>query len=108
MSQVMHADEHQFNAQLAAPGLLLVDFWAPWCGPCRAIAPILDECARKMPKLRILKINVDDTPEIAQHYQVRGIPTLILFRDGQPIASQVGALSLPQLESWVQSYETAE
>lgn len=82
---------------------VLVDFWAPWCGPCKMMAPALKGVAQThQGKLKVLKINVDENPQIAQHYQISGIPTLILFKDGKIVNRQSGAMSEPQLNQWLQ------
>jgi thioredoxin 1 len=79
---------------------VLVDFWAEWCGPCKMIAPILDEIATEHAgKVRIAKLNVDDEPDIARRFDVMGIPTLILFQDGQPAKRMVGAKGKGQILS---------
>ena len=78
---------------LKSKGAVLVDFWAEWCGPCKAIGPALEEIAGEMAgKLTVAKVNVDENPVTPNNYAVRGIPTLILFKDGKPTATQVGAM----------------
>ncbi len=79
---------------------VLVDFWAPWCGPCKSIAPVLDELATEFAgKLRIVKVNVDENPQTPTKYGVRGIPNLIIFKGGQVVEQIVGAVPKDQLSS---------
>ena len=81
---------------------VLVDFWAEWCGPCKAIGPALEEIAGdKQDSLAIVKLNIDENPLTPQKYNVRGIPTLLIFKNGEVIAEKVGALPKSQLESWI-------
>ena len=84
--------------------LVLVDFWAEWCGPCKQISPILDEIANEKDNLNILKLNIDDNPVTPQKYNVRGIPTLMLFKDGKLIDTKIGSLPKSSLEDWINSY----
>lgn len=83
---------------------VLVDFWAEWCGPCRQVAPILDEIATEMSsKLKVAKVNIDQNPETPQKYGVRGIPTLMLFKNGALVGTKVGSLPKSKIVEWIDS-----
>jgi thioredoxin 1 len=84
-----------------AKGNVVVDFWAPWCGPCRMLGPVLEEASKSQTDTTFVKVNVDEQPEIAQRFGVRGIPTLVYFKDGKQVSESVGAMSKPQLEAKV-------
>ncbi|GGR92547.1 thioredoxin [Deinococcus sedimenti] len=91
-----------FTQDVQAGVPVLVDFWAPWCGPCRVIGPVLEDLARERAgKLKVVKVNVDDHPHAPGQYQVQGIPTLLLFRNGQLAGRQVGAAPKGTLSAWI-------
>jgi len=100
-----HTSDGNFESDVLNADIpVLVDFWAEWCGPCKSIAPALEEIATEMGgRLTVAKINIDDNPQTPQQYGVRGIPTLMLFKDGQVAATKVGAVAKNQLIDWVES-----
>ena len=100
---IKQVSNDSFDADvLKAEHPVLVDYWAEWCGPCKLIAPILDEVSRDYgDKLQVAKVNVDENQEIASKYGIRGIPTLMLFKDGKVATTKVGALSRTQLQAFL-------
>ena len=103
--QIKHISDASFEQDVVKSDKpVLLDFWAEWCGPCKMIAPILDEVAKDYAdRLQIAKINVDEHQSTPVKFGVRGIPTLILFKDGKPAATQVGALPKSRLKDWISS-----
>ena len=100
---VLHATDADFDSQvLASDQPVLVDFWAPWCGPCKMIAPSLEEISVEMAgKVKVVKLNIDENPELAAKFGVRSIPTLALFKAGEVADIKVGAAPKSALSSWI-------
>jgi thioredoxin 1 len=104
--QIVHTTDASFEQDVVKSAQpVLLDFWAEWCGPCKMIAPILDTIANEYKdKLRVVKLNIDENPKTPPKFNIRGIPTLLLFRDGTVAAQQVGAVSKAQLESFLETH----
>ena len=102
---VHHVSDGTFETEVLQAGLpVLVDYWAEWCGPCKMIAPVLDDVAKEYAgKLKVAKLNVDQNQATAQKYNIRGIPTLLLFKNGNVEATKIGAVSKTQLTAFIDS-----
>src|SRR4030042_2789060 len=96
------------NEVLKAQGLVMIDFWAAWCGPCRMISPTVEELAKEYGgKIKVMKLNTDENPEIASRYKIMGIPTVIFFKDGNMLDQIVGVVPKQQLKAKIDSFLTA-
>jgi thioredoxin 1 len=105
---VIHITDSTFEQTLRDEELVLVDFWAPWCGPCHFIAPILDELSEQMNgKVTVAKLNVDENPESTRKYGIRSIPTLKLFKNGMEVETRVGVQPLEELKNLVAQYHSS-
>ena len=102
---IFSTTDDNFTNDITIPNtLVLVDFWAEWCGPCKQIAPILEEISAAYDsKLKIIKLNIDENPKTPQKYNVRGIPTLMLFKEGHLIETKIGSLPKSTLEAWIKT-----
>ncbi|MBP5858090.1 thioredoxin TrxA [Marivibrio halodurans] len=103
MSTVAISDSDFEESVLKSDKPVLVDYWAEWCGPCKMIAPALEELASEHEDLTVAKLNIDENPQTPSKYGVRGIPTLMLFKDGQVVATKIGAVPKGALNEWVRS-----
>lgn len=105
MSKVLHLDNTNFKQEvLDSKGVVLVDFWAAWCGPCKMIGPILEELSAEMENAKITKVNVDEAQDLAGEYGIRSIPTLIVFKDGEKVDTMIGLQQKDVLKAKLEEY----
>jgi thioredoxin 1 len=91
----------EFEKEIKMDGFTLVDFWAPWCGPCKVIGPIVERLGESNPELKVLKIEVDDSPQLSSTFGIRSIPTLVLMKGDEVISVKVGVSNQKQIQSWI-------
>ncbi len=106
MSASVYINDNDFETQvLQANGPVVVDFWAEWCGPCKAMSPLVDELAGEVgDAVKVVKINIDESPNAPTKYGVRGIPTFMIFKDGKVVDTKVGSMSKTALSDWVKNH----
>ena len=102
MATVKVTDAEFEASVLGSSEPIVVDYWAEWCGPCKMIGPILEDLSEEMESVKIAKMNIDENPATPSKYGVRGIPTLMLFKDGELLATKVGVLQKSQLKQWIE------
>lgn len=103
MSSIAVTDTDFETQVVEADETVMVDFWAEWCGPCKALSPLVDEVAGEMKdKVKVVKVNIDESPEAPTKYGVRGIPTLMIFKNGQVVDTKVGGMQKTQLVEWIE------
>ena len=102
---IVNVSDQSFVSEVEGQGTVVVDFWAPWCGPCKMLAPILEELSSEVADVKIAKVNVDDNPESASRFGVMSIPTMIVFKDGQPVDKVVGLNSKEALKNMLSKHQ---
>lgn len=98
--EIIHGNEQEFNS-LIQNDLVLVDFYATWCGPCKMLTPVLEELASSRDDMKIVKIDVDQNPNLSKEYAIMSVPTLVLFKNGEIVSTEHGFLPKPALEKWI-------
>lgn len=108
MDTIQHLTEQTFDGATSAPGVTVIDFWASWCWPCRAMTPQFERAAALRPQYRFAKVDVDAEPALASRFGIAGIPTLMVLRDGKPVAAQTGVMTAGQLATALDRIATDE